>query len=42
MSPDRYSAVLCTAEIQNSEKNSGSGAAREKTELEQVSHFIRL
>lgn len=35
-SADSYSAMLCTAQIQNSEKNSGSWAAGEETEFEQV------
>lgn len=40
MSPDSYSAVLCPAKIQNSEKNTGSWAAREKAEFEQVSRSL--
>lgn len=38
-SPDRYSAVLQPAKVQNSKKNTSSWAAREETELEQVKCF---
>lgn len=40
MKTDIHSAVLCSTEIQDCQKNSGSGAAGEKAEFEQVSQSV--